>query len=49
MVDTADLNFPTNDEDLGVVLNALKTFPVADGPRRMKLGGSSSTKQQVLL
>ncbi|MDP2344428.1 MAG: deoxynucleoside kinase [Deltaproteobacteria bacterium] len=48
MVDTADLNFPTNDDDLAVVLNALESFPVEGGPRRLKLGGSSA-KQQALL
>ncbi len=48
MVDTAALNFPTNEQDLGVVLGALQTFPAPGGPRRLKLGGSS-TKQQALL
>ena len=48
VVDTTDLNFPTNDEDLRTVLDALKTFPLEGGQRRFKLGGSS-TRQQPLL
>ncbi len=46
MVDTSELNFPAKDEDLRVVLEALKTFPVDGGSRRLRLGAE---KQRSLL
>ncbi len=49
MVDTSDLNFPANEEDLAVVLEAMATFPVEGGPRRHKLSGKIPEKQQSLL
>ncbi len=44
MVDTTDLNFPTREEDLAVVLATLLDFPRAGGPRRHKLTGGGVAK-----
>ena len=41
MIDTADLNFPTRDSDLSVVLDALSRFPHG-GARRHVLAGPSA-------
>lgn len=48
MVDTSQLNFPANEADLSVVLEAMTSFPVEGGPRRKKLSGAPE-KQQTLL
>lgn len=37
-IDTADLNFPENERDLGVVLQTLSTFPTDDERRRLVTG-----------
>jgi deoxyadenosine/deoxycytidine kinase len=42
MVDTADLNFPANADDLSVVIAAVRAF-APGGPKRQVLGGRQGT------
>ena len=48
MVDTADLNFPANERDLEVVIEAVRSFK-ADGPKRRMIAGPRDERQGSLV
>lgn len=48
MVDTADLNFPANERDLAVVIEAVRSFQ-ADGPKRRMITGPRNERQGTLV
>lgn len=48
MVDTADLNFPANERDLAVVIEAVRSFKT-DGPRRRMITGRRDERQGTLV
>ena len=47
MVDTAELNFPANDRDLDVVIEAVRSFPTGGPKRRMIAGGAERQRTLV--